>query len=101
MRGLIFKTAPVNPFINLKIYLDANQDGILDISDTLITDALELQPNQTVHLWIVADTSLQTPDQSMLELPLTAQIREEPQQQKTVQDPIQVFEAKLKIEKKL
>ncbi len=94
-----FKTAPVNHLSNLKIYLDANQDGILDISDTLIKDALELQPNQTVHLWIVADTSLQTPDQSMLELPLTAQIREEPQQQKTVQDPIQVFEAKLKIEK--
>lgn len=94
-----FKTAPVNHLSNLKIYLDANQDGILDISDTLIKDGLELQPNQTVHLWIVADTSLQTPDQSMLELPLTAQIREEPQQQKTVQDPIQVFEAKLKIEK--
>lgn len=94
-----FQTAPVNHLSNLKIYLDANQDGVLDISDTLIKDGLELQSNQTVHLWVVADTSLQTPDQAKLELPLTAQIREEPQQQKTVQDPIQVFEAKLKIEK--
>ncbi|HCL60546.1 MAG TPA: hypothetical protein DHW80_12355 [Acinetobacter sp.] len=94
-----FKTAAINHLSNLKIYLDANQDGVLDISDTLIKDGLELQPNQTVHLWVVADTSLQTPDQSNLELPLTAQIREEPQQQKTVQDPVQVFEAKLKIEK--
>lgn len=94
-----FKTASVNHLSNLKIYLDANQDGVLDISDTLIKGGLELQPNQTVHLWVVADTSLQTPDQSKLELPLTAQIREEPQQQKTVQDPVQVFEAKLKIEK--
>lgn len=94
-----FKTAAINHLSNLKIYLDANQDGVLDISDTLIKDGLELQPNQTVHLWVVADTSLQTPDQSKLELPLTAQIREEPQQQKTVQDPVQVFEAKLKIEK--
>src|SRR5690606_4153219 len=82
-----------------KIYLDANQDGVLDISDTLVKDGLELQSNQTVHLWVVADTSLQTPDQSKSELPLTAQIREEPDQQKTVQDPVQVFEAKLKIEK--
>lgn len=94
-----FKTAAINHLSNLKIYLDANQDGVLDISDTLVKDGLELQPNQTVHLWVVADTSLQTPDQSKLELPLTAQIREEPQQQKTVQDPVQVFEAKLKIEK--
>ena len=94
-----FKITQINHLSNFKIYLDVNQDGVFDISDTLIKDGLQLQPNQTIHLWVVADTSLQTPDQTKLELPLIAQIREEPQQQKTVKDPVQVFEPKLKIEK--
>src|SRR5699024_7941382 len=89
----------INHLSNIKIYLDANQDGVFDISDTLITDGLQLAPNQTVYLWLVADTSLQAPDQAKLELPLSAQIREEPIQQKTVKNPVQVFTPKLRIEK--
>lgn len=94
-----FKTLAVNHLSNVKIYLDANHDGVFDLSDRLIKEGLLLQPNQTVHLWVVAETSLQTPDQQKLVLPLVAQIREEPQQQKTAEDTVQVFEAKLKIEK--
>jgi len=94
-----FKTASINHLSNIKIYLDANQDGVFDISDTLITDGLQLAPNQTVYLWVAADTSLLAPDQAKLELPLSAQIREEPIQKKTVKDPVQVFTPKLRIEK--
>ena len=96
-----FKLTQTNYLSNFKIYLDANQDGVFDISDTLIENGLQLQPNQTVHVWVVADTSLQTPDQTKLELPLVAQIREEPQLQKTVKDPVQIIEPKLKIEKQV
>lgn len=94
-----FKTASTNHLSNIKIYLDANQDGVFDISDTLVTDGLQLTPGQSIYLWVVADTSSQTPDEAKLELPLTAQIREEPVQKKTVKDPVQVFAPKLKIEK--
>ena len=88
-----FKTLAVNHLSNVKIYLDANHDGVFDLSDRLIKEGLLLQPNQTVHLWVVAETSLQTPDQQKLVLPLVAQIREEPQHQKTAEDTVQVFEA--------
>lgn len=94
-----FKTNPDSYLSDIKIYLDVNQDGVLDISDTLITDGLKLQPNQIAHLWVVAETSVEMPDQEKSELPLTAQIREQPELEKTVQDPVQVFEPKLKIEK--
>ncbi|WP_228147474.1 SdrD B-like domain-containing protein [Acinetobacter sp. ANC 3813] len=96
-----FKIASINDLTNVKIYIDANKDGVYDVSDSLITNGLQLQPNQTVYLWVIADTSLQTKDQSTLELPLTAQIREEPEQQKTVLDPVAVYTPKLKIEKEV
>lgn len=94
-----FETEQINHLSDVKIYLDANQDGVFDVSDTLIDSGLQLEPNQTVHLWVVADTSLKTPDQVKLELPLTARIREEPSQRKTVQDRVQVFVPQLKIKK--
>ena len=94
-----FKTNDIKNLSNIKIYLDHNQDGVFDVSDVLLDQGISLQLNQTIHLWVVADTSAETADQSNLELPLTAQIRQEPQQQKTVTDPVQVFQPKLKIEK--
>lgn len=94
-----FKTSNVKDLTNIKIYFDMNQNGVFDISDVLLEQGISLQPNQTIHLWVVADTSSQTTDQAKLELPLTAEIREESQIQKTVKDLVQVFQPKLKIEK--
>lgn len=94
-----FKTSNVKDLTNIKIYFDMNQNGVFDISDVLLEQGISLQPNQTIHLWVVADTSSQTTDQAKLELPLTAEIREESQIQKTVKDLVQVVQPKLKIEK--
>lgn len=93
-----FELKQINHLSNFKIYLDANQNGVFDVSDTLITDGLQLKPNQTIYLWVVVDTSLQTSDQTKLELPLVAQIRDQPEQL-NVKNPVQIFEPKLKIEK--
>lgn len=86
---------------NVKIYLDANQDGIFDVSDTLVTDGLLLKPNESIYLWVIADTSSQTADQTVIDLPLTTIMREKPEIQETVTDPVQVIQPKLKIDKKV
>lgn len=96
-----FKTSTVKDLSNIKIYLDVNKDGVFDLSDTLLTDGLQLQSGEKIHLWVIADTSTQTLDQSEIKLPLIAQIREEPEQQKTVDDLVTVFQPKLKIEKQV
>lgn len=94
-----FTTLPNADLSNIKVYLDANDDGIFDVSEILITNGLLLQPNQNVHLWIVADTSTQTADQAFVDLPLTAHMREQPEVQDVAKNPAQVIQPKLKIEK--
>lgn len=96
-----FKTLETNDLSNIKIYLDANDDGVFDLSDTLLTNGIFLQPNQNVHLWVIADTSVHTADQKVIELPLIAQMRDQPQIQDTEKDPVQVIQPKLKIEKQV
>ncbi|USI86223.1 hypothetical protein LZ086_13650 [Acinetobacter johnsonii] len=94
-----FTTLPNADLSNIKVYLDANDDGVFNVSEILITNGLLLQPNQNVHLWIVADTSTQTADQAFVDLPLTAHMREQPEVQDVAKNPAQVIQPKLKIEK--
>lgn len=94
-----FVTDPNVGLSNIKIYLDANQDGIFDSTDTLVQNGLQLDPNQAVYLWVVADTSHQLADQSEIGVPITAFIREQPEIRDQVEDRVQVIQPKLKIEK--
>ena len=94
-----FLTDPDVGLSNIKIYLDANQDGVFDMTDTLVQDGLQLDPNQTVYLWVVADTSQQLADQSEIGVPVTAFIRQQPEIRDQVEDRVQVIQPKLKIEK--
>lgn len=88
-----------NYLSNSKIYVDTNQDGKLDGSDFRVTSGMQLQSNQAVDLLVISDTSVQTPDQTQIDLPVSAQIREDPVQEATVLDVVYVMEPRLKIEK--
>lgn len=94
-----FLTDPMTGLSNIKIYLDANHDGVLDMTDVLVEDGLQLDPNQTVYLWVVADTSQQLADQSEIGVPVTAFIREQPDIRDQVEDRVKVVQPKLNIEK--
>lgn len=96
-----FKTLIAHDLSNIKVYQDANQDGVFDITDTLIEDGLSLASNETTYLWVVADTSSQIADDITIELPITAYIREQPDVQDTVQDPVNIIQPKIKIDKQV
>ena len=93
------KTQQANYLSNSKIYVDTNQDGKLDRSDVVVTSGMQLQSNQAVDLLVISDTSVQTPDQTQIDLPVSAQIREDPVQEATVLDVVYVMEPRLKIDK--
>ncbi|MQW92010.1 DUF11 domain-containing protein [Acinetobacter sp. dk771] len=96
-----FETLVTHDLSNVKIYLDANKDGVFDVTDTLITDGLSLSPNEQAYLWVVADTSSQIEEEKIVELPITAYIREKPEIKDSVKDPVQVIQPKLKIQKQV
>ena len=84
---------------NIKIYVDANNDGVFDATDTLITNGISLNPNESVYLWIIADTSVSISDEEKIVLPVTAFIREKAEIEDTVYDQVQVFQPQLTIKK--
>jgi uncharacterized repeat protein (TIGR01451 family) len=62
---------------NIKVYIDTNKNGQFDAADLLLTDSITLQPQESVNLWVVADTSSTLPDKQQLNLPITATVVED------------------------
>ena len=96
-----FETTTQQKLSNIKIYIDANQDGVFDVSDVLVTNGMLLAPNETAYLWIVADTSIQAADNEVLDLPVKATLREEPTLSKHVLDQVRVYHPQLTILKEV
>lgn len=96
-----FQTDAQQKLSNIKIYIDANQDGVFDASDVLITNGMLLGANETAYLWIVADTSTQTAENDVLDLPVKATLREQPIINKQVVDQVKVYHPQLSILKEV
>jgi hypothetical protein len=62
---------------NIKVYIDTNKNGQFDASDLLLTGSITLNPQQSVNLWVVADTSATLQDKQQLNLPITATVVED------------------------
>ncbi|OTG73994.1 hypothetical protein B9T26_07590 [Acinetobacter sp. ANC 4169] len=84
---------------NVRIYLDNGNNQFETNLDKLITDGIVLKPGEKVYLWVLAETSKDTPNNTQLKIPVTAKIQEGSQPSSTVEDPVTVVVPQLNIHK--
>ena len=84
---------------SVRIYVDNGDDQFDTNLDKLLTEGLVLKPDQSVYLWVVADTSKDTPNNTQIKMPVTATIQEGPQPSSTADDPATIVIPQLSIHK--
>ena len=70
-------TFDITGLSNVKIYIDANQNGQFDSSDPEFTQYILLQPGESVDLWVVATASSSLTNGQKLDLPIKAVVVED------------------------
>jgi len=84
---------------NVRIYLDDGDNKFETNLDQLLTAGVVLKPGEKVYLWVLAETSKDTPNNSLIKMPVTAQIQEGSQPSSTVEDPVNIVVPQLDIRK--
>ena len=70
-------TVDITGLSNVKIYIDSNQNGQFDSSDSEFSQSILLQPGESVDLWVVATASSSLTNGQKLDLPINAVVVED------------------------
>lgn len=66
-----------NTLSNFQVYIDANNNGIIDSNETELQPTISIQAGEQIHLIVKALTSNELKDGDTVDVPITAVVQED------------------------
>ncbi len=86
---------PVNGLSQIRLFIDQNNNGLLDATDLQVTQPLQLARGQSLHLIVTAQTAASLSEGQALAVPLQAVVQEDASAQDQEQDGLLIVAPRL------